>query len=401
MSISLPRAASPEGVGLDSAAVEKLVSRLRRFVESGAIPSGQLAVAREGQLAATAAFGEVSFGDRRGPVTDDTLYAAFSTTKVITSSGAWLLLQDGKLRVEDRVADLVPEFAANGKEAVRVEHLLTHTAGFPSAPFDALEWGDRERRLARFASWQLEWQPGERFQYHPSSSMWVLAELIERTSGRDFRTFVRTRISDPLGLPDLHVGLPAELNSCVPDIVPVGQAPDPDAVRALGLEIAEEFTGADEALLRFNEPEIRAVGVPGGGGIMNAGTLALFYQALLRDGRGTDGTQVWEPRILREALRVRTGRLIDPMTGYMAKRGLGVVIAAGEHRIFRGFAPGNSPGTFGHAGAGGQVAWGDPASGISFVFFTNGCDRDPVAMGGRAIALSDAAVRCVRSMNPE
>jgi CubicO group peptidase (beta-lactamase class C family) len=398
---ALPRAAAPEAVGLDSAAVGKLVSRLRRFVESGAIPSGQLAIAREGRLAATATFGEVSYGDRRGPATDDTLYAAFSTTKAITSSGVWLLLQDGKLRLEDRVADLVPEFAANGKQAVCVEHLLTHTAGFPSAPFDALEWDDRERRLARFASWRLEWEPGERFQYHPDSSMWVLAELIERTSGRDFRAFLRSRICDPLGLPDLHVGLPAELNSRVADIVQVGQEPDPDALRASGLEIAEQFTGADGALLRFNRPAIRAVGVPSGGVITNAGTFALFYQALLRDGRGTDGTQVWEPRILREAFRVRTGRLTDPMTGFMAKRGLGVVIAGGEHRIFRSFAPGNSPEAFGHAGAGGQLAWGDPASGISFVFFTNGCDRDPLAMGSRGIALSDAAVRCVRSRETE
>jgi CubicO group peptidase (beta-lactamase class C family) len=238
-------------------------------------------------------------------------------------------LQDGKLRLEDRVADLVPEFAANGKQGVCVEHLLTHTAGFPSAAFEPLEWDDRGRRLARFASWRLEWEPGERFQYHPNSGMWVLAELIERTSGCDFRDFLRSRVRDPLGLPDLHIGLPAELNSRVADVVEVGREPDPEALRASGLQVAEQFTGADDALLRFNRPAIRAVGVPGGGCITNAGSLALFYQALLRDGRGSDGTRVWEPRILREAFRVRTGRLKDPMTGYMAKRALGLVIAGG------------------------------------------------------------------------
>jgi CubicO group peptidase (beta-lactamase class C family) len=393
----LPRAASAASVDLDSAAVDALVARLRRVVESGAIPSGQLAIAREGRLAATAAFGEVVSGERRGPATDDTLYAAFSTTKTITSAALWLLLQDGKLRVEDRVADLVPEFAANGKEAVCVEHLLTHTAGFPSAVFDPLEWADRERRLSRFASWPLEWEPGERFQYHPSSSMWVVAELIERVSGRDFREFVRGRICDPLGLPDLHLGLPAEQGFRVADVVQVGESPDPEAIRASGLAIPEQFTAVDANLLGMNRPEIRAVGIPGGGCITNAATLALFYQALLRDGCGSDGTRVWAPRILREAFRVRTGELVDPMTGHMAKRGLGVVLAGDEHRIFRSFAPGNSPEAFGHAGAGGQVAWGDPASGISFVFFTNGCDRDPVAMGGRGMALSNAAVRCARS----
>jgi CubicO group peptidase (beta-lactamase class C family) len=177
----------------------------------------------------------------------------------------------------------------------------------------------------------------------------------------------------------------------------VGKAPDPEATRSAGLVISEQFTGSDAAIFAFNRPEIRAVGVPGGGGIMNAGSLALFYQALLRDGRACDGTQVWDPGVLRDALRVRTGSLTDPMTGFMAKRALGVVVAGGEHRLFRSFAPGNSPEAFGHAGAGGQVAWADPASGLSFVLLTNGCDRDPVAMGSRGLSLSSAATRCTEA----
>jgi CubicO group peptidase (beta-lactamase class C family) len=394
MPLSLPRAASPESVGLDPGRVENLAQRLRGFVASGALPSGQLAIAREGVLAATAAVGAVTIAGQSRPAGDDTLYSGFSTTKAVIASAVWLLFQDGKLRSDDRVADLIPGFEANGKQAVRVEHLLTHTAGFPAAPFDPLEWDDRERRLARFASWRLAWEPGERFEYHPSSGMWVLAELIERSSGRDHRAFVRERICRPLGLPDLHIGLSPEHNSRVADVVAVGKAPDPEATRSAGLLISEQFTGSDRAIFEFNRPEIRAVGVPGGGGIMNAGSLALFYQALLRDGRAFDGTQVWDPGVLRDALRVRTGSLKDPMTGFMAKRALGVVVAGGEHRLFRSFAPGNSPEAFGHAGAGGQVAWGDPASGLSFVFLTNGCDRDPVAMGSRGLSLSSAATRC-------
>jgi CubicO group peptidase (beta-lactamase class C family) len=393
----LPRAASPASVGLDADRVDKLLARLRGFVESGAIPSGQLAIAREGVLAATAAFGEVAVAGRPRAASDETLYSGFSTTKAVVAAAVWLLIQDGKLRGDDRVADRIPGFEANGKQGVLVEHLLTHTAGFPAAPFEPLEWEDRERRLARFASWRLEWEPGERFQYHPSSGMWVLADLIERTSGRDHRAFVRERICRPLGLADLHLGLPSELNGRVADVVAVGKRPDPAATRAAGLVIAEQFTGSDEAIFAFNRPEVRAVGVPGGGGIMNAGSLALFYQALLRGGCGSDGTQVWDPDVVRDALRVRTGRLKDPMTGFMAKRALGVVVAGGEHRPFRSFAPGNSPEAFGHAGAGGQVAWGDPASGLSFVFLTNGCDRDPIAMGSRGLSLSSAATRCLVS----
>jgi CubicO group peptidase (beta-lactamase class C family) len=166
-------------------------------------------------------------------------------------------------------------------------------------------------------------------------------------------------------------------------------------MRAAGLTISEELTGRSSSLLTFNRPELRAVGVPGGGGVMNASSMALFYQALLSGKAPGDGAAVWEPQILRDALRVRTGDLRDPMTGRLANRALGVVIAGDEDRVFRSFAPGNSEGAFGHAGAGGQIAWSDPASGLSFAFFTNGCDLDPIAMGSRGISLANAATRCV------
>jgi CubicO group peptidase (beta-lactamase class C family) len=396
MPSSLLRAESPKRLGLDAVWVEHLVTTLRRFVEEAMLPSGQLALARHGKLGALASFGEVVAGGERRPASDQTLYCAFSTTKAVTSSAVWLLIQDGKLGVGDRVAEHVPEFASNGKADVTVEHLLTHTAGFPSAPFDALDWADRERRLARFASWRLEWPPGERFQYHGASGMWVLAELIERVAAQDFRDFVRTRVVRPLGLPDLHLGLGAELDSRVAELVQIGDDPPPGALEGSGLAIPEQFVSDAENLLRFNRPEVRAVGVPGGGGIMNAASLALFYQALLNEGRGADGTPVWQPEVLREALRIRTGALTDPMTGRRANRSLGLVIAGDEERVFRSFAPNNSAESFGHAGAGGQVAWADPATGISFAFLTNGCDRNPLAMGARGIALSRAAAACAQ-----
>jgi CubicO group peptidase (beta-lactamase class C family) len=307
----------------------------------------------------------------------------------------WLLLQDGALDVADFVANHIPEFAANGKEGVRVEHLLTHTAGFPSAPMDALEWDDPERRLARFASWRLDWVPGERFQYHATSSMWVVAELIERTSGRDFREFFRARVADALDLPDLHLGFPADHPAQVADLVEIGEPPDPEKLKASGLNISEQFTGADASVLGFNRPAIRAVGTPSGGVITNASSLALFYQGLLHGGLREGAAPVWRPETLQAGLRDRTGDLVDPMTGRLAHRALGVVLAGEKDRVFRSFAAENPPRAFGHAGLGGQVAWADPASGISFVFFTNGCDRDPVRMGGRGIALSSAAVACV------
>ena len=183
---------------IDPAKLEALFERAEREVREGLLPSCQVALARHGRLVESRTFGRAS---------PDSLYAVFSCTKAVSSAAAWLLIQEGKLRLDERVADVIPEFGTNGKEAVLVEHLLTHTAGFPRAPYAQGQWRDRAARLARFASWRLDWEPGTRFEYHASSSMWVVAELVERRSGAEWRDFVATRIARPLGLPDLRPAL--------------------------------------------------------------------------------------------------------------------------------------------------------------------------------------------------
>jgi CubicO group peptidase (beta-lactamase class C family) len=385
-------AASLRERGIDPEKLAALVDRAAAAVRRDGLPSAQLALARGGELVAFCTFGSADREGRR-PASNDTLYAAFSTTKAVMASAAWILLQEGWLRLDECVADAIPEFAANGKQSVRVEHLLTHTAGFPYARFDPLEWDDREKRLARFSRWRLDWEPGSRFEYHPTSSMWVVAELIERRAGVDYRAFVRDRIARPLGLADLHLGLPPGLEGRVAEVVLVGSPPSPEKLAAVGLRIPGDV-GDDASIESINRPEYRAVGAPGGGGIWSAGDLALFYQALLHDGRAPGGPVVWKPEVMAAALRIQTGALLDPMVGQLANRGLGVVIAGDATRTYRSFAPTNSPAAFGHAGAGGQVAWADPAIGLSFVFFTNGMDRDPLRMGARGITLSKCAVAC-------
>jgi CubicO group peptidase (beta-lactamase class C family) len=211
-----------EEFGLDPAAVEALADQARRYVDDEELPSLQFAVARHGRLALALAFGNVETRAGVQAANSDTLYAGFSVTKTVVASAAWLLAQDGRLDVKRPVAEIVPEFATNGKEVVTVEQLLTHTAGFPNAPFDPNEWNDIEKRLARFAAWRLDWEPGSRFAYHAMSSMWVVAEIIERSAGKDFREFIRSRIAAPLGLSNLHVGVPAELDDRVANVRFVG-----------------------------------------------------------------------------------------------------------------------------------------------------------------------------------
>jgi len=384
-------AESPAQVGIDPAKLDALFARAEKEVRDGLLPSAQIAVARRGKIAGMRSFGRVTHEGREAAATNDTLYVVFSCTKAITSAAAWLLIQEGKLRLDERVADIVPEFGTHGKDVVAVEQLFTHTAGFPYAPFVPTEWDDRPKRLERFGRWRLNWEPGSRFEYHPTSSMWVIAEIIERRSGMPYREFVRRRVAEPLGLADLYVGLPRTLHGRLADIVHVGRQPTAEALQALGFPAIPEGEVTEDALQGFNQSPVREVGVPGGGGVMTAGDLALFYQALLADGVAHDGAQVWKPETVRRARDIRSGDFTDPWFGKRANRALGLIVSGDADRTYRGFGHSNSPLAFGHNGAGGQLAWGDPATGISLGYCTNGFDRHPVRQARRGVALSSLA----------
>lgn len=369
-----------ERLNLSEEKVENLLARVRQEVDEGLLPAAQVAIAKDGQLALFESFGSA---------TDDSLFCVFSATKAITSSAIWMLLEEEKLNLTERVADIISAFGANGKELVTVEQLLTHTAGFPDAPFRTLDWLDLGRRYERFGQWRLAWEPGSRYQYHPTSSMWVLAELLERRGGLAFQQFIRERIAVPLGLDDLYVGLPADQNDRVLPCSHAGEGLTDADYEAMGIPKPPVTEVTEEAILSFNDPEIRAVGVPGGGGITNAATLALYYQALLSG--GANGQTLWSPSTLAEARRVRTGDLKDPLFGKPVSRGLGIVIAGDETRNYRGFGHTNSPLAFGHNGAGGQLAWVDPASGISLAYLTSAHDRNEVRQGRRGVSISNRA----------
>ncbi|MGI9432942.1 MAG: serine hydrolase domain-containing protein [Myxococcota bacterium] len=350
----------------------------------------QVAVGLRGALAGFRTFGRAPHGDGVRPATDETLFAVYSVTKAITSSAAWILLQEGKLSLSDRVVEHVPEFGANGKEAVTVEHLLLHTGGFPTAGLPTADWPDPSKRLAQFARWRLEWEPGSRFVYHGSSGMWVLAEIIGRLSGMDYTEFIRARISEPLGLSDLYVGLPAAENLRAAEVVMVGEVAT-EAERAASPVDAPLID--EDTLGHVNLPSNRSIGSPGGGAFATAAAIAMFYQGLLADADGS-GAGIWQRQMLLDAWTPRHTELIDPMTQQLALRGLGVVVAGDHQKMWRGFAEACSPRSFGHMGAGGQIAWADPESGLSFAFCTNGAERDAMRQGANGFRLSSLAAAC-------
>jgi CubicO group peptidase (beta-lactamase class C family) len=353
------------------------------------------AIARHGKIDAARAFGEAIQGGVKKPVTNDTLYVAFSCAKGIMAAATWLLIQDAKLDLKLPVVKYVPEFGTNGKDAVTVEQLFLHTGGFPDAPYAQREWLDRAARLRRFQSWRLQIPAGGKYAYHATSAHWVMAEIVERLGGMDFRDFVRVRVAEPLGLPNLRMGLARELGHLHAELCYVGEPMTAEDMKALGINLTLPAEINDQTVLGFNKPEVLEAGCPGGGAVATAGALAMFYQALVNGGRAPDGRQVWREDLLRDVLRIRTEGYLDPIFRIPPNRCLWLTIAGGDGKAgVRGFGKTNSPKAFGHNGVGGQVAWADPATGISFGYCTNGIDRNDYRHAKRTVAISSLAAVC-------
>jgi CubicO group peptidase (beta-lactamase class C family) len=378
-------AGKPEDVGIDSEKLEGVFLRAQKEVRQFGPNSVQVAVARFGKVAGLRTFGSAVQGAHEQPCTNDTLYVMYSCTKGIIAAAVWVLLEDGLLSLDERVAGIIPEFATNGKDAVTVEQVLLHTAGFPRAPLPPRLWQDRDGRLEAFSTWRLTSEPGSAFAYHATSAHWVLAEIIERRTGIDFRAYVRDRVAEPMGLPELFVGLPGEFRQRVARVRYVVEPVEPP-------DGWGEVT--PEAVMRFADPEHWPTGVPGAGGIAGASELALFYQVLINGGEAADGRRVLKRETIDFATRVRTeGRHRDAF-GVPVNRALSMIVAGDDGNAFtRGFGRTAGPRAIGHNGAGGQIAWGDPDSGISLGFVTSGF-TDWRISGRRTTALSSLAAAC-------
>ncbi len=314
----------------------------------------QVAVALEGEVVWTRTFGKANAATR---------FWVASATKPIVSSAVWQLIANGQLDITRPVADYASEFGANGKQNVTVEQVMLMTCGFPDAPMASDDGTDPARRIAQIAKWTLDHEPGTQYIYHGMSAHWVLAELIERLSGQDFRDFVEQRITRPLGLPRL-LGIPREQQTEIAQLAAAAPAQSHPAF---------DLVAKIEA------------GEPGGGGVMTAATLALFYQGLLHN-----PGELWDPEVLADGVGNVRCTLPDPLMNLPANRTLGVVIGKGF-----GTTWGESPTAYGWPGYGGPIGFAEPATGISFAFLQTG-DPDQLSQFVRGIKMSNLALVLAR-----
>jgi len=351
---------SPAGQGIDEACLERLYEQIDRHIQAGWYPGAAIAMARRGVLVAARSFGVARLAAANTPAvgaTEQTLWLLYSQTKPVTSSAIWHLVEHGKLRFHDAVADYIPEFSRHGKAKVTIYHLLSHQAGYPDANVPPEAWEDHRLMRECVCNFTLDWEPGARVMYHSAASHWTQAALIEAVTGQDYRDFIRENILQPLSLNNICVGVPDALHD-----------------KVAGAYQRTE-TGGHEALPDRNTPAFWRAGVPGGGGYATATDLAAFYQMLLNLGT-LNGTRVLGPRTIQYVTRNHTGDRIDARFGMPMHRGLGVHVR-GTTALIRGLGSTAAPNVFGHGGAGTSYSWADPGTGVSFTYLTNSQMPEP------------------------
>ncbi|WP_181138488.1 serine hydrolase domain-containing protein [Streptomyces sp. Ru73] len=335
---------------------------------------------------------------RPAPWEEGTAQIVRSATKGVAAVVPLLLHQRGQLDLDAPVGTYWPEYKAAGKERTLVRHLLSHRAGVPvlDTPLTPAEAVDGVSGPAAVAAQAPAWEPGTDHGYHAQTYSWLLSELVLRVTGRTIGTFVAEEIAGPLGL-DLWIGLPAE-EAAGGRAGRLAEITPPPAPEGAGLRVRPKKAVADayddpDSLTRRafaaitphadeNDPAFRAAELPGSNGIATARSLARLYAALIGP---VDG----HPRLFAPATLTlaRTEESAGPDRTLIAASRFGL-----GYMLHGPTAPLLAPGSFGHPGRGGALAFADPESGVSFGYVTNGMQKN-VTADPRAQAL----VRALRS----
>ncbi|MCA0986935.1 serine hydrolase [Guptibacillus algicola] len=199
---------SAKSVDMNASTLDKIDDVVYTAIESNITPGAVVLIAKDGKIVKESAYGYAEKYDM-GMLLDDprkmkkkTIFDLASLTKVMgTTQGIMKLVSDGKLSVDDRVTDYIPEFGKNGKEDVTVADLLTHTSGLTPWQPTYLEAGNSDEVLETITNLPLEYETGTDRRYSDFSFM-TLGFIIERVSGQRLDQYLKESVYDPLKMKD-------------------------------------------------------------------------------------------------------------------------------------------------------------------------------------------------------
>jgi CubicO group peptidase (beta-lactamase class C family) len=194
-------AVSDDSDSIDPAALAELSRLVEGFVAGGKVVGAEVAVIKDQQVLLHEAFGW-NDQERQMPLEIDSLYNIRSMTKPVIGTAVLMLVDEGKLALDDRVADYLPAFDNDSSRDITVEHLLTHRSGLPLSILTSFDGFPTLRSIADAAGKQgPDFPPGSAFQYS-DTGMEVLGALVEVVAGMPLDQFLQERVLDPLQMDD-------------------------------------------------------------------------------------------------------------------------------------------------------------------------------------------------------
>ncbi|MEZ5639491.1 MAG: serine hydrolase domain-containing protein [Burkholderiaceae bacterium] len=323
---------------------------------------GAVAVWLDGQPVVDLWGGTRDLADRV-PWQRDTLVNVWSVGKGVVALAVAMLVERGKLDYAAPVAQYWPEFAANGKQDITVDQVMSHQAGLDGLPVPVSE----EQRQAWYPVIEVlqamkpHWPPGSVCVYHPETYGYLAGELVRRVDGRSIGRFVAQEIAEPLAV-SFFFGLPESQDHRVAQLSASDEAYD-WVRQGAASAYPHAYRNREFSATAPNERGWRAAEMPAGNGHSDARSLAKIYGALAAGGI-VDGHQLIGRRALARAVAER-------FHGVDASSGAPTIFGAGFRIGAIGFGPHVGDGHFGHTGWGGSVAFADPARGLGFAYVTN------------------------------
>jgi len=368
------RETDPRGVGLAGKDVEAIWQAVIHYYNLGLHPSLALCIRRRGEVILDRAIGHASGNSPQDPegtplvkATPDTLYNFFSGSKSITAMLIHLLHEQERLHVDEPVATFIPEFGKKRKHNITIRDVLTHRAGIPATPSEAIDLDllkQPDEIVASFCDLEPTYRPGTVQAYHAVTGGFILGELIRRVTGQDIRQFLTQTIREPLGMKYFNYGVAPELLDRVAVDAftgPIPTWPHKNFIQqALGASMRELVDIS-------NDPRFRTAIIPSANLIATPEEICRFFETLLCGGTYED-VRVFEQRtVARATLRQTTGQ-VDRVLMFPVPFSMGFML--GNKTI--GFYGPRTGKAYGHLGFTNVLGWADPERDISVAFMNTG-----------------------------
>ena len=222
------RETDPRAVGLTTKDVDAIWQAVVQYYKLGLHPALALCIRRRGEIILDRAIGHASGNSPADPegtplvkATPETLYNFFSGSKAVTAMLVHKLHEQERLHVDEPVATFIPEFAKKRKHNITIRDLLTHRAGIPATPSEAIDLDLLSRPdeiVEGFSDLEPSYRPGTVQAYHAVTGGFILGEIIRRVTGQHIRDFLTETMREPLGMQYFNYGVrPDQLHKVAVD----------------------------------------------------------------------------------------------------------------------------------------------------------------------------------------